>query len=180
LDDWIYCTLYIHNSGLQVVQRYCLFTHFTVHRYTRTRILSSLVVSWQWIYNSLLLSLEITHEVFFEQSNSCLVVSSQSPSTAISGTPPNSRQQLTQMNPSSTELSQLLTTNSHDLSFSRYNPRHGPAENTASSLLRRLYLLIRCLAMDVLLLRAFSSAGMCLPSRCLTMGIHVTLSNQLF
>jgi hypothetical protein len=22
LDDWIYCTLYIHNSGLQVIQRY--------------------------------------------------------------------------------------------------------------------------------------------------------------
>jgi hypothetical protein len=22
LDDWIYCTLYIHNSGLQVIQLY--------------------------------------------------------------------------------------------------------------------------------------------------------------
>jgi hypothetical protein len=28
--------------------------------------------------------------------------------------------------------------------------------------------------MDVLLLRAFDSAGMCLPSRCLAIGIHVT------
>jgi hypothetical protein len=31
--------------------------------------------------------------------------------------------------------------------------------------------LVRCLAMDVLLLRAYACAGMCLPSRCLTMGI---------
>jgi hypothetical protein len=29
--------------------------------------------------------------------------------------------------------------------------------------------------MDVLLLRAYASAGMCLPSRCLAMGLHVTI-----
>jgi hypothetical protein len=40
LDDWIYCTLYVHISGLQVIQRYRLFTHFTIHSYIRTRILS--------------------------------------------------------------------------------------------------------------------------------------------
>jgi hypothetical protein len=28
LDDWIYCTLYIRNSGLQVIQSYRWFTHF--------------------------------------------------------------------------------------------------------------------------------------------------------
>jgi hypothetical protein len=35
--------------------------------------------------------------------------------------------------------------------------------------------LILYLAMNVLFLRAFASAGMCFPSRCLTMGIHVTM-----
>jgi hypothetical protein len=35
---------------------------------------------------------------------------------------------------------------------------------------------MRCLAKDVLLLRAFASAGMYLPSRWLAMGIHVTIS----
>jgi hypothetical protein len=40
LDDWIYCTLYIHNSGLQAIQRYLCSAHFPVHRYTSTRFLS--------------------------------------------------------------------------------------------------------------------------------------------
>jgi hypothetical protein len=35
------------------LQRYLYSTHFTVHHYTRTRILSSLVVSWQRIYHNL-------------------------------------------------------------------------------------------------------------------------------
>jgi hypothetical protein len=40
MDDWIYCTLYIQNSGLQEIQRYRWYTHFTVHSYTRTSVLS--------------------------------------------------------------------------------------------------------------------------------------------
>jgi hypothetical protein len=40
LDEWMYCILYIFNSGQQVAQRYRYCTHFTVHRYTRSRILS--------------------------------------------------------------------------------------------------------------------------------------------
>jgi hypothetical protein len=40
LDDWIYCSLYIHNSRLQVIQRYPWFIHFTVHCYTCARVLS--------------------------------------------------------------------------------------------------------------------------------------------
>jgi hypothetical protein len=42
LDDWIYFKLYsyIHNSGLQAIQRYHWFTHITFHRYSRARILS--------------------------------------------------------------------------------------------------------------------------------------------
>jgi hypothetical protein len=43
---------------------------------------------------------------------------------------------------------------------------------------KEVCLLIRCLAVDVLL-RAFSSAAMCLPSCCLAMGIHVTIIPSL-
>jgi N-glycosylase/DNA lyase len=39
LDDWIYCTLYFHNSELQAIQRYRYSTHFPNHRCTRTRVL---------------------------------------------------------------------------------------------------------------------------------------------
>jgi hypothetical protein len=37
------------------------------------------------------------------------------------------------------------------------------------------YLLIHCLAMDVLLLRGLACAGMCLPSCSLAIGIHVAI-----
>jgi hypothetical protein len=40
LDDWIYCTLYIQNLGLKVIQCYRYSIHFTVHHCTRTRVLS--------------------------------------------------------------------------------------------------------------------------------------------
>jgi hypothetical protein len=40
LDDWIYCTLYIHIvRDYGELQRSRYSTHFLVHRYTRTRIL---------------------------------------------------------------------------------------------------------------------------------------------
>jgi hypothetical protein len=52
-DDWIYCTLYIHTvRDYRQLQRYRHYTHFPVHRCTRTRILSSLVVSGQRIFQS--------------------------------------------------------------------------------------------------------------------------------
>jgi hypothetical protein len=40
LHGCIYCALHIHNSGLQVIQRYRWSPQFTVHRYTRMRFLS--------------------------------------------------------------------------------------------------------------------------------------------
>jgi hypothetical protein len=40
LDDCIYCTLYIHNSGLRATQRDRCSTYFAAHRYTLTVILS--------------------------------------------------------------------------------------------------------------------------------------------
>jgi hypothetical protein len=34
--------------------------------------------------------------------------------------------------------------------------------------------------MDVLLLRANASAGMCLPSSCLAMGLYVTIFKEIY
>jgi hypothetical protein len=36
-------------------------------------------------------------------------------------------------------------------------------------------MVIRCIVIDVLLLRVLAPAGMCLPSRCLSMGLYVTI-----
>jgi hypothetical protein len=51
---------------------------------------------------------------------------------------------------------------------------HGPAVNTAS-IVKVACLLMRCPVIDVLLLSEFACAGMCLPSRCLAMSMHVTV-----
>jgi hypothetical protein len=42
-------------------------------------------------------------------------------------------------------------------------------------LVKKVCLLIHCLAIDVILLSEFACMGMCLLSRCLAMGIHVTI-----
>jgi hypothetical protein len=83
------------------------------------------------------------------------------------------------MKTSSTELSQLLKT-TYSLQL---NPSLEPlctdhTENTAS-IVKNACLLIRYLAVDILMLRAFTSAGMYLPSRCLAMGIHVIILIRL-
>jgi hypothetical protein len=49
-------------------------------------------------------------------------------------------------------------------------PRKAP-----SSIVKKVCLLTRCLAIDILLLSEFACAGVSLPSRCLAMGIHVTI-----
>jgi hypothetical protein len=108
----------------------------------------------------------------FRRLNSFLAFSSQSPWTAIYRTGLNSRQQLSQMNSSLTELFQLLTaTNSNNRSCPIITPPHGPFRKHSFS----AFLLIRCLAMDVLLLRALAPAGICLPSRCLALCLYVTI-----
>jgi hypothetical protein len=71
--------------------------------------------------------------------------------------------------------SQLLTTKSNDLLCPFINPRQGLHKKHSLFIVAKACLLIRCLEMDVLLLRAFASAGMCLPSRCPAMGIRVTV-----
>jgi hypothetical protein len=51
---------------------------------------------------------------------------------------------------------------------------HGPVEYTAS-IVKGACLLICCLVIDVILLSEFACPGMCLRSRCLAMGLHVTV-----
>jgi hypothetical protein len=49
LNGWTYCTLHVHNSGLQAIQRNRWFTQFTIHHCSRNRILS---IGWNgmdWI-----------------------------------------------------------------------------------------------------------------------------------
>jgi hypothetical protein len=60
-------TSYSHNSGLQAIQRYRWSTHFTIHCYTCTRVLS---LHSSYSGNGFItfsLSLQITHKVFFSQ-----------------------------------------------------------------------------------------------------------------
>jgi hypothetical protein len=75
-----------------------------------------------------------------------------------------------------------MTTNVHSTTiFCHFiTLRHGPRRTHSHSTVEKACLLMRCLLMDVLLLGAYASAGMCLPSRCLAMGLYVTiLSCQL-
>jgi hypothetical protein len=55
LDDWIYCTLYIHTT--RDYRQYSAIAILTTSEFTAAHALgfsrSSLVVSWQRIYNSL-------------------------------------------------------------------------------------------------------------------------------
>jgi hypothetical protein len=68
LDEWIYCTSYFHNSGIQR----CRCTLYSSPLQTHKGSQSSLVVSWQRIYKSL--SLQIKHGVFFSLPNSFLAI----------------------------------------------------------------------------------------------------------
>jgi hypothetical protein len=51
-------------------------------------------------------------------------------------------------------------------------PKHG----TIASIVKEACLLICCIATNILLLRVFASAGMRLPSRCLALDIHVSIT----
>jgi hypothetical protein len=83
---------------------------------------------------------------------------------------------LTQLLLPSPELDPILDNNSLKRpSLSLYNPSHGKRRKHSLFVVEKACLMIRCLEMDVLLLRAYALAGMCLPSRCLAMGLYVTI-----
>jgi hypothetical protein len=64
--------------------------------------------------------------------------------------------------------------------LSLYNPSARTPWKTLSSVVKDACLQLRCLAIDVLLFCVFASVGMCLPSRCLAMGIHVTVYSVIY
>jgi hypothetical protein len=74
MDDWIYCTLYIHT-----VRNYTQYSDIAdIHtlQFTVTHALGSLASTSRIVATdlSVSLSLQLTHEVFLAQSNSFLAI----------------------------------------------------------------------------------------------------------
>jgi hypothetical protein len=144
-DDCFYCTLYIHTArDYMQLQRYRWFTHFTVHRYT-------LVVSWQRIYHSLTVTSNNTWSLLFKH-NSFLAIILQLPvpKTRFHSVPllpagwrPETRHFISRLLGRVFWLCPFIT------------PRHGPHKKLF--VVKEAYLLVRCLAMDVLVLHAYAS-----------------------
>jgi hypothetical protein len=97
-----------------------------------------------------------------------MAIPSQSPSTAISRTRPSSL-------PTAVLYSFYSASTSSFLPNTSYNHFARAIRKTPSSIVHNACLLARYLAVDVLLLLSACIAGMYLPTRCLAMGIHVTL-----
>jgi hypothetical protein len=66
--------LFTQKSRLHAIQRYRYSTHFPVHSYTRTRVLSPQESYPGNGFITVPLSLKITHELFFSQPNSFLAI----------------------------------------------------------------------------------------------------------
>jgi hypothetical protein len=169
LDYWIYCTLYIQNSW---PQRYGYSTHFAVHRYTSTIFLGLHYSCPGNGFITLTLSLQITHEVFLAQSNSFLAIILQLPisKTRLNSIPSSYPGRLASRN---STFHFRLDYCSILLNTALWRLCTDHAENTAS--IKEACWLVRCLALDVLFLRSYACAGMCLPSRCLTMCLYITV-----
>jgi hypothetical protein len=95
--------------------------------------------------------------VFFAQSNSFLPI----------------LQLPTQLNSSAPKLISLQAAIASFVTL-LYN-HFAQATQKTVSVVKEACLLIRCLAMDVLLLHAFASGRVCLPNRCLAMVIRITI-----
>jgi hypothetical protein len=94
-DDWLFDTLF---TELMITAIYSATADLHTLKFTvpHTTVLN---LHWSYPGNGFIivsLSHQIIHEIFCAQSNSFLATSTQSPSNAISRTPPKSRQLLTQ------------------------------------------------------------------------------------
>jgi hypothetical protein len=127
------------------------------------------------------LSLHITHEGFVSQPSSFLAIILQLPIpkmqlSSIPLLPSSYPGRLASRN--STLNSQLLCLVASSDSVSFYNYSTPTTQKTASIVKRRV--LLACyLPMDGLLLAGVHFAGMCLSSRCLAMGMCVTICSLL-
>jgi hypothetical protein len=172
-------TPYTHNSGLQAVQCYHWSAHFTVHRYTLTRILC---LHYSYSGNRFItvsLTLQITYEVFFSQTNSFLAIILQLPIpkvwlNSIPLLPGSCPARLA----SQLDSSRLLilnwsllynhfawTTQKTQLLYCSEGMFTAPLHNNGS------YLIVACV---------FFAAGMCLLSRCLAMNVCCDFTIQAF
>jgi hypothetical protein len=162
-------TPYSHNSGLQAIQRYRWSTHFTVHRHRRTREKSSLVVSWQRIYNILTITSNHTWSLLFTaQFLSChySAIANSEDSTQFNSSAPK----LISWQAGISEFDQLSWTLLYN-HFARTTQKTqhiycwegifiAPLHSNGS------YSIVAYL---------FVSAGLCLPSCCLAMDVYFWL-----
>jgi hypothetical protein len=166
--DWMIGLLHLihsHNSGLQAMQCYRWFIHFTVHPYvthTHTRILSSLVVSWQQIYHSV--SLQITWSLlitvtFLSCHYSAAANSVQFQAHILEGWHPETRL-FTSRLLFYTDLGCQTFLYYH---FSRTTQKTASIVDTDLLLSNGRHIVARV-----------SLCGNVLPSRCLAMGLYVT------
>jgi hypothetical protein len=152
--------IHSQSSGLQAIQRYRYSTHLTVHRYTHTRVLS-------------------LHESY--PGNGC----PHSSYTSLTVTTAHMKSSLRSLIPFLPFLQKHLRVSSPELDtiliLAAWVPRFIASRRTdrkhrflycckgvfrASLHSDRSYPIVACL---------FVAAGMCLPSPCLAMGIHVTI-----
>jgi hypothetical protein len=144
--------IHSHSSGLQAIQCYCYSTHFPVHRCTCTRILSlHLIVTWQLTYQS--------HWYFKSHVKS-------------------SCHSLTHFLPLFCSCQfWRLDYSLNDFLCPCITPWQGPHVKH-SLYVKEACVLVLYLAVDVLLMHV-CVARMCLPSRCLAVGIHTTIFSIL-
>jgi hypothetical protein len=120
------------------------------------------------------MSLQITYEVFFSQPNSFLATIMRLPT-------PKTRLNSISLLPSS--YSGWLAPRNSTIHFSTTTVLYCQTlsyNHFVRATQKEACLFIRCLTMDVLLLRAYACTGICLPSRCLAVDLYITIfSNSL-
>jgi hypothetical protein len=171
---WIGCVDLMHliYSQFETTSNTALslfYTHYSSPLHTHKRSQSSLVVSWQQIYNSLTVTSNQTWSLLF------VAIILQLP---IMKTRLNSKLISRQAGVSKLDSSLLdcsVSTSSRLLTVSFYNPFGTDHTEHTDIIVKEACLKCRCLAVDILLFRAFVSMGMCLASPYLAKCIHVTI-----
>jgi hypothetical protein len=176
------------------LQRYRWSTYFTVHRYARTRILSlhksypgngcDFKSHMKSSFHGLTPFLPLFCSCQFRILGWVQFINPQAHIPA--GWRPETRLFTSPLFYSALCLQRLLynhfsrtTQNTQPLLLRFYNHFSRTTQKTAS-IVKQACLLIRCLVINVLLLRALAPAGMCLPSRCLAMDLYVTIHTNNF
>jgi hypothetical protein len=165
LDDWIYCTLYIHTvRDYRQLQHYRYSTHFQL---TVAQALGFSVFTCRILATDLSQS-HCNFNSHMKSSWDSLIPFLPFLQLAI----PKTRLDY----PRLLFYTPLYSVFSAYTTFVLPSYNHFPRtpRKTPSSIVKNSCLLVRYLAIDVLLFRAFASAGMSLSTRCLAMDTHVT------